>query len=276
MPLLFNSLLEQHGIAPREVRLLRHAKRQGSPGRSPLQAWREDIAVFEAYQSTQPAKDRAFFEAQFWASFVAYSTKETMFVGLYSVRAGEWLIPGFECPLTGRAVPSERVDRWHTQADARFHDLAGKLFVDWGPGTRSWGQRAERQNKPITEIRRELREEPYPGHARFIRQLSEIENLPPSWLAILTASRGVYLLTCARTKEQYVGAAFAEGGFVARWLQHASRGGDAVAFRSREPSDYRVSILEVAGSLVSDAEIAEMEDRWKAKLQSREMGLNRN
>ena len=198
-PLLFNSLLEQHGIAPRDVRLLRHAKRQGSPGRSPLQAWREDIEVFEAYQSTQPATDRAFFEAQFWASFVAYSTKETMFVGLYSVEPGEWLIPGFACPLTGRAVPSERVDRWHTQADARFDDLAGKLFVNWGPGTRSWGQRAERQNKRVTELRRELREEPYPGHARFIRQLSEIENLPPSWLAILTASRGVYLLTCART-----------------------------------------------------------------------------
>jgi hypothetical protein len=276
MPILFNMLLDQHGIQPRDVRLLRHAKRQGAAGRSPLQAWREDRPAFEAYQSTQPAKDRAFFDAPYWASFVAYSTRETMFVGLYRIEQGDRLVPSFTCPLTGRLVPSETVDRWSTIPNPTFAEYAGKLFIDWGLGTRSWTQYAERQNKPIVELRREEREEPYPGHARFIRQLSEIETLPASWLAILGNSRGVYLLTCPRTKEQYVGAAFAEGGFVARWLQHARSGGDAVAFRSREPSDYRVSILEVAGSLVSDAEIGEMEERWKAKLQSREMGLNRN
>jgi hypothetical protein len=52
--------------------------------------------------------------------------------------------------------------------------------------------------------------------------------------------------------------------------------GDAMAFLSRDPADYRVSILEVAGSLITDDEIHAMEQRWKEKLQSREMGLNRN
>ena len=45
---------------------------------------------------------------------------------------------------------------------------------------------------------------------------------------------------------------------------------------SREPSDYQVSILEVAGSSASDDDILKMEGRWQSKLQSREMGLNRN
>ena len=46
--------------------------------------------------------------------------------------------------------------------------------------------------------------------------------------------------------------------------------------RSREPGDYQVSISEVAGSLDSDTDILALESRWKAKLQSREMGLNAN
>jgi hypothetical protein len=52
-------------------------------------------------------------------------------------------------------------------------------------------------------------------------------------------------------------------------------GGD-VGLKSRDPSDYQVSILEVAGTADSTDEILKMEGRWQRKLQSREMGLNRN
>lgn len=46
--------------------------------------------------------------------------------------------------------------------------------------------------------------------------------------------------------------------------------------RARDPSDYQISILEVVGSAAILEEIIAMEQLWKAKLQSREMGLNRN
>lgn len=49
-----------------------------------------------------------------------------------------------------------------------------------------------------------------------------------------------------------------------------------VRLKSRERSDYQVSILEVAGSAATADEILKMEMRWKAKLQTREMGLNGN
>ena len=52
--------------------------------------------------------------------------------------------------------------------------------------------------------------------------------------------------------------------------------GGNVALKSREPSDYQVSILEVAGSNLRIEDIVAMETRWKRKLQSGEMGLNRN
>lgn len=46
--------------------------------------------------------------------------------------------------------------------------------------------------------------------------------------------------------------------------------------KSRNPSDYQVSILEVAGTSSTDDDIRGMEQRWKVKLQSNEIGLNRN
>jgi len=52
--------------------------------------------------------------------------------------------------------------------------------------------------------------------------------------------------------------------------------GGNVALKSSEYSDYQASILEVAGSSANPDDIRGMESIWKEKLQSREMGLNRN
>ncbi|MHB9027696.1 MAG: GIY-YIG nuclease family protein [Candidatus Latescibacterota bacterium] len=51
--------------------------------------------------------------------------------------------------------------------------------------------------------------------------------------------------------------------------------GGNVGLKSRDPSDYQVSILEVAGSSATEKDILRMEGLWQSKLQSYEMGLNR-
>lgn len=72
-------------------------------------------------------------------------------------------------------------------------------------------------------------------------------------------------------------AADGHDGFWGRWLQYAQAAhGGNVALKSRDPSNYQVSILEVAGTAASTEDILQMEFRWKDKLQCREMGLNRN
>ena len=74
-----------------------------------------------------------------------------------------------------------------------------------------------------------------------------------------------------------MGSASGDNGFLGRWLSYVQSGhGGNEGLKSREPSDYQVSILEVAGSAATTEEIREMESLWKTKLQSREMGLNRN
>jgi len=52
--------------------------------------------------------------------------------------------------------------------------------------------------------------------------------------------------------------------------------GETSGLRAATQATYQVSILEVAGSSATSDEIVAMESLWKQKLQSREMGINRN
>jgi hypothetical protein len=147
----------------------------------------------------------------------------------------------------------------------------------WGTGMLAWVQYADRNDKLVLELRSEFKEPDFPGFLNFIQPLSKLNNMAASWVVALKSSRGVYLLTCPKTKELYVGSAYGESGFWGRWQNYIDTGhGGNVGLQSREPSDYQVSILEVAGSSATTNDILAMEGRWQSKLQSRDMGLNRN
>jgi len=277
--LSFVDLLDKAAVAPSQVRLLRH-QAQGPAGRTPFTLWRDDDKQFDDYQSVQAKANRAKLAAPYWASFVVTPAATTMFVGVYSVSYVGTVPPDRVDPLSGRTevgLGSIDPDLYDLHPIEALADYRGRLTIDWGPGRRSWIQRADRQSKPIDELVRRYRDPDYPGHARFIRNLSDLETMPSNWQAVLRVSRGVYLLTCPRTREQYVGSASGEGGFLSRWFGYVASGhGGNVGLKSRDPSDYQVSILEVAASTASVDDIVANEQLWKAKLQSREMGLNRN
>jgi hypothetical protein len=277
MPLFFNTLLSQAGIDCTDVRLLRHQDNRLAKGSGPYELWRDDRPAFDHYQASQRLEDRPRLTATHWASFVVTPDNETMLAGFYLCRyvgmnTEERWWPGAE-----RMNPIGTCDIYELTLDGELNDFVGRLIVEWGAGKRTWIQRADNQNKTVLEIRRSFEEPDFPGFANFIVSLSKIEKLPTKWVEVLRSRCGIYLLTCPRTKEQYVGLASSDaGGFYGRWLNYARDGhGGNVELKSRDPSDYQVSILQVAG----DAEIPllhEMESRWKQKLQSREMGLNRN
>lgn len=280
----FNSLLNGVGVHVNETILLRHQKMM--PGRpTPYSLWRDNRSEFERFQSYQSPKDRSYFSRRYWASFVVTPAGETLFVGLYkSALAG--IVPADAVdPVTGLNPGADKPDAelgrlydlYECHLDERLSQYAGRLLVDWGPGRRSWGQVAANQDKEIIELRRVATEPPYPGHLQFVAALSDIGALPESWNTALASVGGIYLLTCPKTREQYVGKASGERGFLGRWLQYFQTGhGGNVGLKARDPSDYQVSVLEVCGSGLSESEICERESLWKRKLQSREMGLNRN
>lgn len=280
MPLTFNLVLKEAGLNPRDVRLLRH-QNVADTGLTPYAIWRDDRSEFERYQSAQKATRRANFASRYWASFVVPPDRSTLFVGLYEIfehrpAPDDWIDP---LQRITRLEIDLDLDLYDYRRLPEFEHLAGCLRVDWGPGTRSWAQRADRDtgDKRIVELTQAFREPEFPGFSRFIGNLGGLASLPASWVAVLSASQGVYLLTCPRTREQYVGSASGAGGFWGRWQSYIATGhGGNVGLRVRDPSDYQVSILEVLGSAATPEEIIAAEQLWKVKLQSREMGLNRN
>lgn len=277
MALLLNSLFRQFDILPSSVRLLRHQDGRADRGRTPYELWRDDRSSFEYYQTTQSPKNRARLQAEYWASFVVPTTGDTMLAGFYRCSYVGLNDADRQWTHTEGVDPVGTCDLYDLVLDQRFDDLHGRLIIDWGSSERAWIQRADNQNKVVLQIREAFREPGFPGFVKFIEPLSKLERLPATWVVALKSSRGVYLLTCPRTKEQYVGSAVGTDGFYGRWLSYVknSHGGN-VMLKSREPADYQVSILEVAGSSATSDEILAMEALWKRKFQSREMGLNKN
>jgi hypothetical protein len=275
LPIGFNLLLSSVGLSLSDVRLLRHQE-ASRPGTSPYELWRDRRDVFEQYQARQRVTNAHMFgDAKHWASFVVTPEGKTLFVGIYRVDGRRLL--EVDSPLFN-AVGTDLAGTCHTYELAlteHHSDLIGRLVVDWGPGFRRWVQRPDNQDKPIVEVYREFREPDFPGYQEFLEPLSRIPSLPASWAQALRLARGIYVLTCPKTKEQYVGAAYGMDGFFGRWLEYATTGhGGNVALKSREPGDYQVAILEVAGSTASVEDVQKLEARWKDKLRSREMGLN--
>lgn len=189
MPLLFNSLLADAGVAPAEVRLLRH---QGDmQGKTIYRLWRDHREGFEEYQARQAAAQRARFAAPYWASFVAAPERQTLFVGLYRNEACINVAENYVSSVLGSPVTALTTDRYTLTPLEQLSEYTGLLSIEWGDGARSWVQRADNQNKPIIELRRELKEAMFPGFGAFMAQLSELENLPLAWATALAAVRGV-------------------------------------------------------------------------------------
>lgn len=275
--LTFGNLLDLASLGRSDVRLLRHQDNHHTGFHSPYVLWRDHRDRFEAYQATQAIGDAAHLRASYWASFVSMPGRETLFVGMYSAQLVGLLPEDRIHPITGGIEPAGGCHLYQLELKPELSEYAGRLWIEWGDGYRAWIQRGDRIQKPVLELRRNLGEDPFPGFQSLILNLSEVDAIPSTWRAALAATRGVYLLTCPRTKEQYVGSASGVDGFLGRWREYAATGhGGNVELRSRDPSDYQVSILETVGTGATVNDIIAVEVRWKDKLQSRAMGLNRN
>lgn len=274
---MFNTVLTATGIAPADVRLIRHKDSSALKGRSIYELWRDERIAFDLYQSLQDTGKRATLTAPYWAVFVVNASGGSMFVGLYDVHCNGLLATEVKQPHTQQTALAGSCDSYHLRLDDRMKEFVGKLFIDWGKGALVWAQHASRNDKAVTEIRPAFQEDEFPGFSNFIESVSRLSGLPATWVAALKSGRGVYLLTCPRTNEQYVGSATGAKGFWGRWEEYSKNGhGENLGLKSRDPSDYQVSILELAGTSASPDDIGKMEGLWQRKLQSVAMGLNRN
>jgi hypothetical protein len=269
----FNTLLRDEEIDPVDVKLARHQKAEPKARRTPYDLWLADDGQLELYQRIQ-RKDR-FAGATFIAAFVATPMNDTLFVGMFEKCGVGKAEPGLRHPIGGHDVGGSLL--YDLKRLDQLTEYRGCLVVDWGPGFRSWVQLARNDDKPIVEIRRTRSEPKFPGFLDFRSRLSELASVPVSWRNILESVNGVYLLICPETGKQYVGGAFGERGFWARWEDYVSSGhGGNIRMKDLPNRDYQIRVLEVASSSAGPEQISAMETRWKKTLLTREFGLNKN
>ena len=279
MPIMFNTILREAGLPLADVRLIRHKDKRARKGRTPYELWRDNRPQFELYQSTQSIRNRQKFTAPYWAVFIVNLNDETMFAGLYAVRYQglleqdtprphmEGIDKAGSCDVYDADIAGQ-AKRSHWEAIYRLG--AGRLVHGYNMLTETIS--------PSLNCGWHLGNPSFPGFLNFIEPLSKLDKIPKSWIVALTVfSRNLFADMPQRQRSSMLARRDGETGFWGRWQDYVQTGhGGNMGLKSRDPSDYQVSILEVAGTSATDRRYTEMEDLWQAKLQSREMGLNRN
>ena len=269
--LTLNTILKHEGVDPKDVRLIRHQDARAATNCTPYDLWRAGDGRLETYQRIQ--KKERFKVGDYLASFVVTPSGDTLFVGLFHVT-------GMGTAPQGTIDPVLKEDRtglhlYEIQRDERLSEYVGHLVIDWGKAPIVWAQSAESNDKPVLEIRAEVKDDVFPGFPRFVCDIDQIENIPSSWQEVLKHTRGVYLLVCKETGKQYVGSAKGEESLWGRFCEYKRTGhGGNVELKRLDLKNFQATVLEVVNS--DTQEIEQIEAAWKKKLLSREFGLNKN
>jgi hypothetical protein len=117
----------------------------------------------------------------------------------------------------------------------------------------------------------------FPGFSQFYCDADEVPGLYATWQEILRSVKGVYLLVDKDSGEHYIGSAKGDDSLLGRFMSYAETNhGGNVELRRRGKRRYRVSILEVVDTRLPDERIEQIEAAWKAKLMTKDFGLNKN
>jgi hypothetical protein len=229
---------------------------------------------FQEYQSGQSWD--VFGSASHIVSFIAERNRYAKFVGVWRIdkkapqRAGGY--------------------RYSTVELDGYEDLAGRLVVEWGDGTRSWAQWLHGPgDKTIVELLPPNYVMDFPGFYNFVLTHDQLRTMignPDSnreWQRMLSSVSGIYVILDQLTGKQYIGSAYGAGGVWGRWSAYArSASGGNLLLRElldTEPAAYRrfqFSILRVLEAGATRDEVLAHEALLKRKLGSRAFGLNGN
>ena len=273
----FNHLLRAGSVDPARVHLARHQDlRGGIHFHSLYAAWVSEGGpeLVEEYQRIQVKP--VFVVGDYVAGFIVTPgpVSETVFMGLYSVGGKSTCPAGMRDPYHG--TDASGLIWYDLKRDERFQLYRDRLVIDWGPGTRSWRQRAGTQDKPIVALRDAV-PPPFPGPGEFIAGIDSVPGLPPAWREYLHHTKGVYLLVDKGDGKAYVGSAKGGDSFWGRWMAYAqNKHCGNVGMKARKGRTYQVAILQVVDVDQSDQAIEQLEARWKRKLLTKEFGLNLN
>jgi hypothetical protein len=273
--LLFNRKLDQTA----RIKLVRHKDIRVD---FLYNLYRADLNKFLQYQREQ-AKD-VFKGVDYIVSFIGEQGTLSRFVGVYRVIIGR--------RLKGK---KESVDGgthqyvYQIEEVSGFEDLKERVIVDWGGSARAWHQWLSNR-KEVIEIQPSLRYKQFTDYFNFIldfKELQEIvrnQNKYNSWKRMLSATKGVYLISDSKSGKLYVGSAYGDDGIWGRWKKYVLTNGHGENKRLKEllnidknyATNFSFSILTLLPKTITPDQAIETERLFKRKLGTNSFGHNGN
>jgi hypothetical protein len=289
-----NDLIGKAGIDSKQVLVFRH--RPSEPGLNKVLPWlaedRPDL--FNAYQQTQGEKvERAMSGASYIASFIGHKAGKALFVGLFTIGASKpltreefWEIPEYiELKKLGMEGFTAKELRPHVLwfdlalKDDFYASWKGKLVVSWPPPERSWWRRAHSNKMDILAVLEDsVFDAEMPTWDKIFWTWDQLRAIPNRWKLKLSQWRGLYFIFDETDRKGYVGSASGENNLLQRWENYAASGdGGNTLLKSRDPKNFRFSILQLVSLGMRSEEIIDLESNWKERLHTRSPnGLNNN
>jgi len=291
--LTLNSLLKLSGIPLDQVLVFRHRPNEPTLNLVFDRLVSERPDLFDCYQSNHGARtESALKRAKYVASFIRHEAKRALFVGLYEVASSRSLSPDeimqrpahqelMRMGMTGiKAIEGRDSILEFELPLAEWHrEWRGRLIIRWPGLERSWYRWADRNEFAVEAIAREsLFSRGMPPWDEIVLDWNELGLLPATWQASLSQWRGIYLITDKSDGRQYVGSAYGAQNLLQRWTEYSRSGhGGNRLLRTRDPRDFRYSIIQRVSPDLDETSVIRIENSWKQRLGTRApAGLNEN
>jgi hypothetical protein len=235
---------------------------------------------FIIYQSQQ-GKD-AFKGAEYIVSFIGEQGSLSRFIGVYKV------LNCVQFQEKRASIDGGVFDfQYELEEVSGFEDLKERAIIDWGLGTRSWAQWLNNE-KEIVEIQPGLHYKQFTDYFDFILDFNELQEIVSNqykdWKRMLSATKGIYLISDTKTGKLYVGSAYGEEGIWGRWKVYVKTKGhgnnktlkELVMVDKEYGQHFKFSILMLLPSTITADQAIKKETIFKNKLGTNSFGLNNN
>lgn len=225
---------------------------------------------FLDYQNLQ-RKD-VFKGVDYIVSFIGEDGVLSRLIGVYKV-------------ISRKQIHADRF-KYEMEEVAGFEDLIERVIINWkNPIT--WHQWINNEMEVI-QIHAGLHYKQFTDYSDFILDFIELKeiitNQYSDWKRMLSATKGVYLISDKMTGKLYVGSAYGIEGFWGRWSKYVSTNGHGSnktleKLIEEDPNyayNFQFSILMLLPRTITDDEAIKKEILFKNKLGKNSCSLNNN
>lgn len=225
---------------------------------------------FLEYQCTQHRP--VFRDVEYIASFIGENGTDARFVGVYRI--------------TGSTLQNGKY-HYTMEEQEGFEDIKEHVIIRW-ENPISWHQWIANEME-VVQLSVGLHYMPITDYNEIVISFADLEHIVlnqyADWKILLSAIKGVYLITDMSTGKLYVGSAYGEGGVWQRWREYVVTGGHGgnklLTELLQQDTDYarkhfQFSLLMLLSKTVTAEEAIKKEQLFKRKLGSNSFGLNCN